>query len=126
MDLFESLQPKPFRYEVKFPGSDKGTGLFLEVVSAADPRVKAAERDYLTGVQDLAAKSGERKSPDRDELARVKARAAVIGCEFTGEATWKGKTPAFSAALRDEIMENERVYEQVLIQVVNDRNFFTN
>ena len=120
MDLFDQLQPKPSRMEVKHPGTGEGTGLFLDLVSMSDPKVKAAERAYIDS---LNAEAGS-KPASRDDLARLKASAALVGCEFTGEATWKGKKPEFSEALRAEIMANEKVYEQVLLHLVNDRNFF--
>lgn len=118
MDLFEALTPKPSRLEIKHPVSGEGTGLFLDLVSASDHRVKAAERAYI---DECRASGGK---PEQDALARRKAAAAVVGFEFTGEASWKGKKPQFSEAIRDELMQVEKVYEQVIIHMVDDRNFF--
>ena len=120
MDLFDQLQPKPYRMEVKHPGSGEGTGLFLDLVPISDRRVKAAERAY---VDSLNAKGGAERA-NSDELSRLKVAAAVVGFEFAGDATWRGEKPEFSEELRAEILGNEKVYEQVIVQVANDRNFF--
>jgi hypothetical protein len=124
MDLFEALQAKPSRLEIKHPGTGEGTGLFIDLVSASDPKVKAAEREYLDEIRAKAVQGGERVAPDTQKLARLKARASVVGWEFTGDANWKGKQPEFSEALADELLANEKVFEQVIIHMADDRNFF--
>lgn len=124
MDIFEALTPKASRIEIKHPGTGQGTGLFLDLVSVSDPKVKAAERAYLDKLQAEAVEKGVRVPPDANALARIKARAALVGCEFAGEASWRGEKPKFSESLADELVANEKVFEQIIIHVADDRNFF--
>ena len=118
MDVREALTPKQSRIEIKHPGSGRGTGLFLDLVSVSDPRVLVADRKYLDSVRSDPARH------DDQVRARVKARAAIVGCEFTGDANWGGEKPEFSEKLAGELIENVKVYEQVIIHLASDANFF--
>ena len=54
----------------------------------------------------------------------IKARAALVGCEFTGEASWGGEKPKFSDQLADDLLTNEKIFEQTIIHIAEDGNFF--
>ena len=124
MDVREALTPKLSRIEIKHPGSGRGTGLFLDLVSVSDPRVLAADRKYLDSVRSESDGTGTPARHDDQVRARVKARAAIVGCEFTGDANWGGEKPEFSEKLAGELIENVKVYEQVIIHLASDANFF--
>ena len=124
MDVREALTPKPSRIEIRHPRTRRGTGLFLDLVSASDPKVKAAERAYLDKLRAESAEKGVPVPPDSAALARIKARAALVGCEFTGEASWGGEKPKFSDQLADDLLTNEKIFEQTIIHIAEDGNFF--
>lgn len=124
MDL-SAIVPHSRKFEIKNPADGKGTGLFLEIVSQHDDRVKAVDR----AIQNKVLRSRNR-TLDADlvqDATLDKLVASVVGWEWTGDATWgkEGKL-AFSADNVRKVLGNPTVRQQLEEELADEAAFFSN
>ena len=120
MDL-ASIKPIEKRYNVQHPATGEETGMILVLACTHDERVKRAMR----AVNDKILESGKDLSEsEQQKLDDAFAACYVVDVEFTGDATWSGKTPKYSEALAKEICAIPALKEQVLFEVRRVKDFY--
>lgn len=121
MDL-STIAPIEKRYNVQHPKTGEETGMILVLACTHDDRVKKAMR----AVNDRIIAAGREMSEAQErELDNEMAAGYIVGIEFTGDATWKGKTPDYSPALAKEICAIPALKEQLLFEVRRTKDFYT-
>lgn len=120
MDL-STIAPIEKRYNVQNPATGEDTGMILVLACTHDDRVKMAMRAVNDKI--IAAGREMTEAQERD-LDNEMAAAYVVGVEFEGDASWKGKTPDYSAALAKEIVSIPALKEQVLFEVRRTKDFY--
>jgi len=114
MDL-STLIPVERTVDVLHPKTGQPTGLKLTIAHESDPRVMEAARKIFD-----EARAGV-VDPDR---ARRLTMTHVVGWEWTGEATFNGATPAFSATALDEVCKVPPVATAILKAIGDDAGFY--
>ena len=120
MDLAD-IKPIEKRYNVQHPGTGEETGMILVLACTHDERVKRAMR----AVNDEILKGGKDLSEsEQQKLDDAFAACYIVDVEFTGDATWNGKTPKYSESLAKEICAIPALKEQVLFEVRRVKDFY--
>lgn len=115
MDL-STLVPVERTVDVLHPKTGDPTGLKLKLAHESDPRVMEATRKVF----DEARTKGN-ADPDR---GRKLTMAHVVGWEWTGDATFNGKRPAFSADALAEVCKIPAVATAIFKAIGDDAGFY--
>jgi hypothetical protein len=121
MDL-STIKPVERAYEVTHPYTGKPTGLVLTLACTHDERVKTAIRAANDHYLKTAGDKPSQK--DLDDYDHSLMAAHITKIEFTGDANWKGKTPAYSNDLARELCEVHVIKEQVVKEVKKVKDFY--
>lgn len=116
MDL-STLVPVERTVDVLHPKTGQPTGLKLRIAHESDPRVMEATRKIF----DEARKSGASVDPERGTKLTM---AHVVGWEWTGDATFNGKKPAFSADAMAEVCKIPPVATAIFKAIGDDAGFY--
>lgn len=114
MDL-NTLFPVERTVDVLHPKTGVPTGLKLKLAHESDPRVMEAARKVFDEARTGAI------DPER---SRRLTMAHVVGWEWTGDATFNGERPAFSAETLAQVCKVPTVATAILKAVGDDAGFY--
>lgn len=124
MDL-TAIVPHSRKIEIRNPADGKGTGLFLEIVSQHDDRVKAVERATQNKV--LRTRNRTLDADLVQDATLDKLVASVVGWEWTGNAAWgKDGKLEFSADNVRKVLSNTVIRQQLEEELADEAAFFSN
>lgn len=115
MDL-STLVPVERTVDVLHPKNGQPTGLKLKLAHESDPRVIEATRRVFD-----EARAGGGVDPDR---GRKLTMAHVVGWEWTGDANFNGKKPAFTAEALAEVCKVPPVATAIFKAIGDDAGFY--
>lgn len=123
MDL-SSINLVTQKVAIIHPGKGVETGLIIEVASAESDPVKRVSRRHL----DKALRSRDRKVTveQLEERALELSSAAVVGWEWTGDASMGGKKLEFTPANVATVLKIGWIRSQVEEVMKDEAGFFTN
>ena len=128
MDLSKVGAPTDREIELINPVDGELTGLFLTIAVSHDARVQKnvrALRDKYIVEAAKASKGKAAKADTESQEDRIFAAAHIVGCRWTGDATWNGETPDYSIELAYGLANQPFWRTQIVTEAYDVKAFYS-
>lgn len=122
---------KPFELELVHPGTKRGLGLYLEIISINEPGPKKVTSRINAAAQKLIRKNQSFTAEQQRDNAIEILSACTIGWHWREDAdgnpaNWNGEQLDFTPANLRKVLLVDELREQVDTEVADNSNFFRN
>jgi hypothetical protein len=122
---------KPFELELLHPGTKRGLGLFLTLISINEPAPKKITSRVNTDAQKLIRKNTNFTADQQRENAIAILTACTTGWRWGEDAdgntaNWNGEQLDFTPANLRKVLLVDELRDQVDTEVADNSNFFRN
>lgn len=122
---------KPFEHQLVHPGTKRGLGLFLTLISVNEPAPKKVTSRINTAGAKLARKNQSFSADEQRENAVAILTACTTGWRWDLDADgnpsgWNGEQLEFTPANLRKIYLIDEMRDQIDTEVADNANFFRN
>lgn len=126
-----SAERKPFELELVHPGTKRGLGLFLTLISVNEPGPKKVTSRVNAEAMKLSRKNQSFTADQQRENAIAILSACITGWRWGEDADgnparWAGEQLEFTPVNLRKVLMIDELREQVDTEVADNANFFRN